>query len=59
MLRSTPNVQGEAPIHSRVPGTGVTPAPMIAASLNFQPARPIGTTPKVIPMSEVPNRAKS
>jgi hypothetical protein len=40
------------------PGTGVTPAPTVAASLNFQPAIPIGTTPARTPTLEVPKKAK-
>ena len=58
MLRSTPRFQGDAESHSRDPGTCVTPAPTVAASLNFQPAMPIGTTPDRAPPSEVPKKAK-
>ena len=58
MLRSMPTVQGLPSIHSRVPGTGVTPAPSVASSLNLQPARPIGTTPDRTPTLVVPKRAK-
>ena len=58
MLRSMPTVHGVDSIHSRVPGTGVTPPPTVAASLNFQPARPIGTTPDRTPTLVVPKRAK-
>ena len=58
MPRSMPRVQGVVLSHSREPGTCVTPPPTVAASLNFQPIRPIGTTPERMPTLVVPNRAK-
>jgi len=59
MLRSTPIVQGEGSTNSREPGTIVTPAPTVAASLNFHPAIPIGATPVLMPEFDVPNSAKA
>ena len=49
---------GHGRLHSRVPTTCVMPPPTIAASLNFQPSMPIGTTPARTPMFVVPKRAK-
>jgi hypothetical protein len=34
------------------------PPPNVAASLNFQPIMPIGTTPERMPALVVPKRAK-
>ena len=46
------------PRGSGAASSSVTPAPSVAASLNFQPAMPIGTTPDRAPASEVPKKAK-
>ena len=53
-----PTVHGVDSIHSRVPGTGVMPPPTVAASSNFQPSMPIGTTPERMPTFVVPKKAK-
>ena len=58
MLRSTPSVQGEPSMNSRDPGTISTPIPTVASGPNFQPASPSGETPVLMPLFEVPKRAK-